>query len=149
MADSMGEVFQGTSVLAMDAKGRTAVPTRFREALAAQCGGQLTLVKSPEGCLKLYPQPIWLELRTRLLALPQDAAAWRRFLLGSAQDIELDGAGRFLIAPELRGFAKLQRDLKFMGVGSHFELWDAQVHADHEAATMASAMPASIADLNF
>ena len=86
-------------------------------------------MKSPEGCLKLYPQPIWLELRARLLALPQDAAAWRRFLLGSAQDIELDGAGRFLIAPELRSFAKLQRDLKFMGVGSHFELWDAQVHA--------------------
>jgi MraZ protein len=138
-------VFTGPSALAMDAKGRLAMPTRHREALQNLCAGRLVLTKSPDGCLLVIPEATWTQRwLPELMQLPAEAAAWRRFLLGSAQEVEMDGAGRVLIAPELRSFAKLQRDLMLMGVGRHFELWDAATHALDEAKTMASAMPDSL-----
>ena len=36
-----------------------------------------------------------------------------------------DGAARILISPELRAAAGLKKDVLLMGMGSHFELWDA------------------------
>lgn len=141
MADA---VFYGPSALAMDAKGRFAMPTRHRDALMQLCAGRLTLTKDRAGCLMLIPEPTWLAMRDALLKLPLEAASWRRFLLGSALDVELDGAGRLVIAPELRAFAGLQRDLMLMGVGKHFEIWDAATYALHEAATRASEMPDSV-----
>lgn len=141
MADG---VFYGPSALAMDAKGRLAMPTRHRDALQQLCGGRLTLTKDPAGCLMLIPEPTWLAMRDGLLKLSMDAAGWRRFLLGSAVDVVMDSAGRLVVPPELRAYAKLQRDLMLMGVGKHFELWDAGAHAQDEAATLASGMPDSI-----
>lgn len=142
-------VFTGPSALAMDAKGRLAMPTRHREPLVALCGGRLTLTKHPSGCLMLIPEPTWQAMLEELLKLPMEAAGWRRFLLGSAQEAEMDGAGRLLIAPELRTFAKLQRDLMLMGVGRHFELWDAATYALDEAKTMDSPMPDSLKSFVF
>ena len=46
-------MFQGSSALLLDAKGRMTVPTRHRDALAVQCEGRLTLTRSPDGCLLL------------------------------------------------------------------------------------------------
>jgi MraZ protein len=128
----------------MDGKGRLAMPTRHREPLLALCGGRLTLTKHPHGCLMVIPEPTWQQMLQELMKLPMEAAGWRRFLLGSAQEVEMDGAGRLLIAPELRTFAKLNRDLMLMGVGRHFELWDAATHALDEAKTMDSPMPDSL-----
>jgi MraZ protein len=45
-------------------------------------------------------------------------------LVGFAQDVEIDGAGRLLIAPELRDFARITRQVMFVGQGSHYEIWD-------------------------
>ena len=52
-----------------------------------------------------------------------------------------------LIAPELRASAGLVRDVMLLGMGSHFELWDAKRHAEHEAAVMQSEMPESLQEL--
>ncbi len=133
----------------MDAKGRMAMPTRHREALQQLCGGRLTLTKDRAGCLMLMPEPTWLAMREALLKLPMEAAGWRRFLLGSAVDVEMDAAGRLVVPPELRAYAGLQRDLMLMGVGKHFELWDAATHAIDEAATRASEMPDSVKSFVF
>lgn len=134
-------MFTGSSALAMDAKGRLSMPTRHREALMTQCAGRLTLAKNPAGCLVLMPEPVWEQMLEQLVDMGGEAANWRRFLLGSAQEVVMDSAGRVLIAPELRAFAKLQRDLMLLGVGRHFELWDAGAHAQDEAGTMASPLP--------
>lgn len=142
-------MFTGPSALAMDAKGRLAMPTRHREPLLKLCAGKLTLTKHPDGCLMLIPEPTWAEMQQALMKLPMEAAGWRRFLLGSAQELEMDPAGRLLIAPELRVYANLQRDLMLMGVGRHFELWDAAAHAQNEALTRASPMPDSLKSFVF
>jgi len=142
-------VFQGASALAMDAKGRLAVPTRHREVLQALCAGQLTVTKHPEGCLMVFPRPAWEAFRDRIAALPMSAAGWKRVFLGNAMDVEIDGAARVLISPELRAAAGLQKDVMLLGMGSHFELWDAATYAAHEAKVMESELPDALKDFSF
>jgi MraZ protein len=142
-------VFQGASALSLDAKGRLAVPARHRDALQALCNGQLTLTKHPEGCLMVFPRPAWEVFRDKVAALPMSASGWKRIFLGNAQDVDIDAASRVLVAPELRAAAGLSKDVMLLGMGSHFELWDAQRYAAHEAEVMAQAMPDALQDFTF
>ena len=145
----MSLVFQGASALSLDAKGRLAVPVRHRDVLQALCSGQLTLTKRPEGCLMVFPRPAWEIFRDKVAALPMSASGWKRIFLGNAQDVEIDSAARVLVAPELRAAAGLSKDVMLLGMGSHFELWDAQRYAAHEAEVMAQAMPDALQDFTF
>ena len=117
-------MYQGLSKVTLDGKGRISVPARHRELLAAQCEGRVTLTRHPDGCLLLYPRPRWELKREELSRLPYAARVLQRILVGSAVDLELDNAGRLLVAPELREAAGLERDVMLSGVGEHFELWE-------------------------
>jgi 16S rRNA C1402 N4-methylase RsmH len=70
-------VFYGPSALAMDAKGRFAMPTRHRDALMQLCAGRLTLTKDRAGCLMLIPEPTWLAMRDALLGTYVDGTFGR------------------------------------------------------------------------
>jgi MraZ protein len=142
-----GSVFQGTSAIALDGKGRVTVPVRHRDVLMATAEGKLTLTKHPEGCLLVFPRPTWELFRDRLLALPMSADGWRRIFLGSAVDVELDGSSRVLVSPELRAAAGLTKDVLLMGMGHRLELWDAQRYAEHEARVMAAGLPDALKDV--
>lgn len=119
-------MFQGGSALTLDAKGRLAIPARHRDALTAASAGQLVLTAHPHGCLLLYPAPAWAPIREKILkasSFNRDAASIKRTLLGNALDMEIDASGRLLIAPELRQHAQLEKTVRFVGMGSHFEIW--------------------------
>ena len=137
-------VFQGTSALTLDAKGRIAVPSRHRDALMESVAGQLTLAKHRDDYLLVLPRPKWLQMRERLMSLPMEADAWRRMFIGSAVDVEIDGGSRILISPELRRGAGLVRDVLLIGMGPHLELWDSARYTAHEAAVKQSPMPEAI-----
>ena len=141
-------MFQGRSALSLDAKGRMSMPSRHRDALALQCEGRLTLTRHPEGCLLLYPRPVWESVRERIAALPLPASGLRRFFLGNATDIDLDSAGRLLIAPELRQAAGLGKEVVLLGMGAHFEVWDATVLAANEAQAIAGGLPEALSGLS-
>ena len=145
----MSLVFQGASALSLDAKGRLAVPARHRDALQALCQGQLTLTKHPDGCLLVFPRPAWEVFRDKVAALPMSASGWKRIFLGNAMDVDVDTAARVLVSPELRAAAALSKDVMLLGMGSHFELWDAQRYAVHEAEVMAQPMPSALQDFTF
>jgi MraZ protein len=121
-------VFRGVAQLTLDAKGRLAVPSRHREALVARCAGKLVLTADSDKCLLLYPLPDWEPIQQKLMSLssfnPRIRDLQRR-LIGYAEDVELDGAGRMLISPALRDFAGLAKSIVFVGQGNKFELWDA------------------------
>jgi MraZ protein len=142
-------VFQGSSALTLDAKGRVSIPTRHRDALLAQSEGRLTLTRHPDGCLLMYPRQEWEKKRETIAALPMSARALQRLLLGNAQDVELDGSGRILIAPELRNAAGMTRELMMLGMGAHFELWDATALARREAEDLAQGMPDVLNQFSF
>ena len=120
-------MFQGATQVNLDAKGRMSLPTRVRDPLTAGGTQGLVLTAHPDGCLLLYPQPAWEPIRARVMAFPsldRQFAVWKRLLVGFAEDIAPDSAGRLLISPELRGFAGITREVMFVGQGSHFEIWD-------------------------
>jgi MraZ protein len=142
-------VFQGASALTLDGKGRIAMPARHRELLAAICANQLTITKHPEGALMIFPRPAWEDFRDRVAALPMSAGGWKRVFLGNAMDVEIDGSSRVLISPELRKSTGLDKDVMLLGMGSHFELWDAQRYEAHEAAVMQSELPDALKDFSF
>ena len=142
-------VFQGASALTLDGKGRIAMPARHREVLAAMSVSQLTITKHPEGSLMIFPRPPWESFRDRVAALPMSASGWKRIFLGNAMDVEMDASSRVLISPELRAAAGLTREVMMLGMGSHFELWDAARYAEHEAKVMQSDMPDALKDFSF
>ncbi|HEY4082990.1 MAG TPA: division/cell wall cluster transcriptional repressor MraZ [Burkholderiaceae bacterium] len=144
-------MFQGASALAMDGKGRFAVPTRHREALHALCTGQLTLTKHPSGCLMVFPRPAWEAFRDKIAALPMAAAGWKRVFLGNAMDVEIDSASRVLVSPELREAAGISKDgaVILLGMGQYLELWDKAAYAAHEVQVMATEMPQALQELSF
>mgnify|MGYP000268179946 CR=1 FL=1 len=120
-------MFRGATSLNLDAKGRLAVPSKHRDALLAQCAGHLVLTAHPHRCLLLYPQPAWEPIQAKMMALSsfdKQSSKLQRMLVGFAEDIELDTAGRLLVSPVLREFAGLEKQAMLVGQGSHFELWN-------------------------
>jgi MraZ protein len=142
-------VFQGASALTLDGKGRMSIPSRHRDALLHEAEGRVTITKHPDGCLLLFPRSEWESFRRKVAALPMDAHWWRRIFLGNASDVEMDGSGRVLIAPELRVAAGLEKEVMLLGMGSHFEVWDAQTYAAKEQAAMAQGMPEALKNFTF
>src|SRR3990172_12275719 len=120
-------MFQGATQLNLDSKGRLAIPARHRDMLLAHCAGQLVLTADADGCLLLYPQPEWQPIREKLMQLSAfnpRIRALQRFLVGHAEDVVMDAAGRVLISPTLRSYAVLDKRVMLIGQGNKFELWD-------------------------
>jgi MraZ protein len=131
-------MFEGAVSLSLDAKGRLAIPARHRETLLAAAEGELVLTAHPHRCLLLYPMPAWRPIRDKILQAPsfdQRAAALKRVLVGNARTEVPDSTGRLLVAPELRDYAQLDKQVWMVGLGSHFEIWsDEGWHQQNEAA---------------
>ena len=137
-------MFQGATQVNLDAKGRMAVPTKVRDPLTAGGTVKLVLTAHPDGCLLLYPQPAWEPIRAKVMAFPsldRQFSVWKRLLVGFAEDVELDGAGRLMLSPELRDFAKITRPVMFVGQGSHFEIWDLETWNTQLEALRSGASP--------
>ena len=119
-------MFRGATSLNLDAKGRLTLPTKHREAMALECAGNLVLTAHPHRCLLVYPQPAWEPIQAEMTALSsfdKQSSGLQRLLVGFAEDVALDNAGRLLVSPELRDFAALDKEVMLVGQGSHFELW--------------------------
>ncbi len=122
------EMFRGPTPIALDGKGRLAIPTKYRELLMQRCGGHLILTRDPSGCLLLYPFPEWEPIEQKLNALSSFnplSQHMRRVLVGNATDVEMDGTGRILLPAMLREPAGLEKDVVLLGQGNKFEIWNA------------------------
>jgi len=121
-------MFRGFSTLSLDAKGRMAMPSRYRERLAQQCDNALVLTLNPlDRCLWLYPLPDWELIEAKLGALSDFDKQSRRakqMMRGYASDCELDGHGRILLPQQLRDYAGISKQVVFLGQGNKFEIWD-------------------------
>jgi MraZ protein len=120
-------MFRGVAQLNLDSKGRLAMPSRYRELLLTRSGGQLVITADFDKCLLIYPLPDWEPIQQKLMSLSSLNPRIRdlqRQLIGYAEDIQLDAAGRLLISPALREFAQLDKHVVLVGQGNKFELWD-------------------------
>ncbi len=124
-------LFRGVSSVNMDAKGRMALPVRYRELLQETSDGQVVVtIDIAERCLLLYPLQYWEEIQAQLESLPNvDPASRRlqRLLIGHATDMELDGSGRLLLPQMLRDYGGFEKKLVLLGQGRKLEIWAEEV----------------------
>ncbi len=127
-------LLRGTSSINLDAKGRLAVPTRYRSELQESCDSQMVVTVAVDercaglsGCLWLYPVHEWEKLEEKIVDLPSTnkaAGKLRRFLIGNANECEMDGQGRLLLPEKLRQLAKLEKHVVLSGQLNKFEIWN-------------------------
>jgi len=126
-------VFRGPNKVSLDAKGRMAIPTEYRDRIASRCNGELVVTVDKDRCLLVYPLPDWEELENKLVNVPGLNKATRRIvriMVGYATEVDMDNNGRILISRELRDFASIEKKAMLIGQGKKFELWDEKTWDD-------------------
>lgn len=120
-------MFRGLNSVSLDAKGRIAIPARYRDLILEKAASQLVLTIDPEDCcLWLYTITKWEEIEVKLSNLPSfDPASRRiqRLLIGHAAELDMDRTGRILLPSLLREYAQLEKSVMMVGQGNKFELW--------------------------
>lgn len=131
MALSDSVMLRGVHSLALDAKGRIAVPARYRPVLDAVANNHMVVTIDTESkCLLIYPLPEWEVVQEKISGLSSFNKAARRLqrlLLGYATDVDVDSAGRLLISGPLREHAQLEKKVVLLGLGNKFELWSEEL----------------------
>ena len=131
-------MFFGTFNHAIDAKGRTSLPVKFRDALAAAGEPRVVLMQYPHWrAIAALPSSVWTELVKKVMAAsPLDARFQRNVLrfVSSAHEVDLDVHGRVLVPPSLREWAGLQREVVWVGMGPTIQLFDKAAYAEQMAA---------------
>lgn len=114
-------MFMGEYNHTIDAKGRVAVPSKFRETL----GETFVVTLGLDGCLFVYPNNEWVNFVSKLNSLPgsKEARQLQRYFMAGASECEVDKQGRILIPAKLRDQAGLNKDIVFVGVLSKIEIW--------------------------
>lgn len=83
-------MFRGANAVSLDAKGRLAMPSRYRDELDSRCNGQLIVtIDAVDPCLCVYPLDEWEQIEAKLRALPslrEENRRLQRLLIGNAVD---------------------------------------------------------------
>ncbi|HEX5440862.1 MAG TPA: division/cell wall cluster transcriptional repressor MraZ [Ktedonobacterales bacterium] len=115
-------MFLGEFQYRLDAKGRLAIPARFRSKIE----GGAALTRGVEQCLYVYPLDTWdqkgRELEVSITDPRKRQMLMRRFF-GTAAECEMDGQGRIVVPAKFRKYAELTGEAMVIGVRDHFEIW--------------------------
>jgi MraZ protein len=115
--------FTGEYTHTLDAKGRLALPARYRSRFDA--GGFVT--PGVEACLYVYPMEAWeakaRQIEEKHLSAAQRRQVERRFF-GGASELELDSQGRVTIPAKYRERARLENEVLIVGARDRLELWN-------------------------
>ncbi len=118
----------------LDAKGRVAVPAKFR----SQISGGAIITRGIDHCLFILTSKDWEVLAEKLIKLPlaqANSRAFVRLMLSGASDAELDAQGRILIPDYLRKYAGLKKSVKITGVYNRLEVWDESAWKEYKTKT--------------
>jgi len=122
-------VFFGETAINLDAKGRLAIPSRYRDSIQERCEGRMVLTYSAfdSGALWLYPESEWQRVRDEVTGLSTFNPGHRslqRKLVGSATSVEPDANGRIQLPLTLRQVTGLEKRVVMLGMGNRFEIWN-------------------------
>lgn len=127
----MSNVFAGTHTHSLDSKGRATIPACFREHLTS---GFTIALNSSIDALAIYPPAKWEEINEQLGKVrdtDDDGMDYLRLIMSNAQpNAEMDAQGRVLLPSNLRDFAGITRELTFVGMRDHVEVWDTEAFAE-------------------
>lgn len=128
-------MFMGEYSHSIDTKGRVIMPAKFREELRLS----FVVTRGLEGCLSVYTKEAWEQLAQamkKLQASKENVRAFKRFVFGSAAEVEFDKQGRILLPSALRDYAKLSKDVVVLGTGDKIEIWSKAAYEEYAAKTV-------------
>lgn len=106
----------------IDAKGRMAIPAKFRHELK-----KAVVTKGLDNCLFLYTKKEWdkiaEDIATRTFTKLNNRSLARQMLAG-AMEVETDKQGRIIIPEYQRKFAGLDKNVIVAGLYNRLEIWD-------------------------
>jgi MraZ protein len=117
----------------LDDKGRLTVPARFRDLLAAEGA---YVMQGFDRNLMVLPSSNFKTLSHRINQMSMtdpDARLLRRLLFSTADEVEVDRAGRILLPQFLRQAAGLETAVVVVGQGDYFEIWSPEAWQDQQA----------------
>jgi MraZ protein len=122
----------------LDDKGRVSLPSRFRSILP---DNKVFLTQGIDDCIWVCPPEFWADLLQKVLNSTSiqkpGSRALRRRIIGSAQEVEIDKAGRIAIPQSLRDFAELSKDCVILGQLDYMEIWNIDRYRNYMGATEA------------
>jgi MraZ protein len=119
--------FLGEYEATLDPKGRFLLPVGFKKQLPEEGQAQFVIARGFEKCLSLYPIKSWepiFENISQLNDFDPKVREFRRYFLNGATMMELDSAGRLLIAQNLKEYAGLEKDIVLVSAVNKIEIWD-------------------------
>jgi len=116
-------MFIGEYEHSIDAKGRVAVPVKFRAKLSS--GAVVT--RGLDKCLFLYAKDEWEKIASKLASLPlskANARAFARLMLAGAMEVDIDKQGRINLPKYLTKYSSIGKNAVIAGLYNRLEIWD-------------------------
>ena len=123
VSSPLSALLLGTYAPKIDAKGRVALPAKFRSQLGQGC----VLARGQERCIYLLPFGEFRRIAAQIQRTSLSNKAARNYLrvfLSGAVDQEPDKQGRVILPSILRDYAHLDKDIVIIGVGTRAEIWN-------------------------
>ena len=128
------KLFLGEYDHALDERGRVTLPKKIRQELNES---DVVLSRGFDACIFGFDKESWEKEATKQLESPvtdSKARAIRRYMFAGAEKLEADKLGRILLPTLLKEYARIARDVKVVGAGDHFEIWDTKAWKEYESA---------------
>jgi MraZ protein len=119
--------FKGSDTYSVDAKGRVSIPSKMRRNISPDAHETFVLTRGLEKCLYCYPLDEWKKLEGSIHNLQQASDQDRfylRMLMQFSEELVADTQYRLLIPHTMLEFAEIKREVYFIGVLDHIELWN-------------------------
>src|SRR5215217_868421 len=120
--------FLGEFESTLDSKGRFLLPAGLKKQLPEGENTRFVINRGFEKCLTLYPRQSWDPLYSKISTLNDfdpKVREFRRYFLNGATEVEMDGAGRLLLPPNLKEYAGLEKDIVLASAMDKIEIWSA------------------------
>lgn len=124
-------MFKGHFVNSINDKGRLSIPSRFRDELEICGTSAIVVTKGIDSCLVAYSPDEWEKVEEKASQLSSFKPAgifYKRHVIGSAEECQIDPQGRILVHSSLREYAGLKNKCLFVGITDRFEIWNQETY---------------------
>jgi len=118
------KLFLGEYNHTLDERGRVTLPKKVRQELGER---ELVLTRGFDTCIFGYDLAAGEKEATKQLetsVTTDEGRALRRYVFSAAEKVETDKLGRVILPTHLKEYAGVETEVKVIGAGDHFEIWD-------------------------
>ena len=115
----------------LDDRGRVTLPRKIRQEIK---GTEVVLARGYDGCVFGFDKESWEREAGKHLDAPvtdEKARQVRRYLFAGAEKVSIDKLGRILVPALLKEHGNIAHEVKVIGAGDHFEIWDTSVWQEY------------------